>query len=144
MYDGSGATPPRQAHVAVRLRETAFNAICSQLQEKDETLYVAFQQHIKFEASALTSSYASLSCVCPKQGPDWSDACVPLPCAAAPVCCPRKLQSGTAAQPRMCRHTACLVSSLRSPRKACCSSSTAVACCCATSSGCLPCSTPQS
>ena len=60
VYDGSGATPPRQAHVAVRLRESAFNAICSQLQEKDETLYVAFQQHIKFEVRALSKDFKGL------------------------------------------------------------------------------------
>ena len=48
VYEGKGQTPPRRAHLMVRLRETAFNAICSQLQERDETLYVAFQQHICF------------------------------------------------------------------------------------------------
>ena len=50
IYEGQGATPPRRACLTVRLRETAFNAICSQLQERDETLYVAFQQHICFQA----------------------------------------------------------------------------------------------
>ena len=45
--------------MAVRLRETAFNAICSQLQERDETLYVAFQQHIKFEVPSLSPSHSA-------------------------------------------------------------------------------------
>ena len=49
VYEGQGKTPPRRAQLCVRLRETAFNAICSQLQERDETLYVAFQQHICFK-----------------------------------------------------------------------------------------------
>lgn len=56
VYDGTGLTPPRQARVTVRLRESAFNAICSQLQEKDETLYVAFQQHIKVEVRTLLTA----------------------------------------------------------------------------------------
>lgn len=64
--DGCGfslgdAIPPRSSSVQVSLREVAFNPLFPQPrhQQQDETLYVAFQQDIRFQARApLSSSHA--------------------------------------------------------------------------------------
>jgi hypothetical protein len=46
--------PSRRAFVEVVVRESAFNPLFPQphVQQRDEMLYVAFQQHIKFQASS--------------------------------------------------------------------------------------------
>lgn len=51
IYAGEGRTPPRHACVQVVLKESAFNPLSPQqhLQNRDETLYVAFQQLISFD-----------------------------------------------------------------------------------------------
>ncbi|KAK9787874.1 hypothetical protein WJX73_003490 [Symbiochloris irregularis] len=59
IYDLSGRTPPRQGRVTVALRESAFNPLSPQqhLQNRDETLYVGFEQRISFQGCMHTEEF---------------------------------------------------------------------------------------
>ena len=66
-YTDSTCVPSSSTCVDVALRESAYNPLHPQhqLQQQDETLYVAFQQHIQIKVSLqLQLAGQSASCAC--------------------------------------------------------------------------------
>lgn len=64
IYNLTGRTPPRQARIEVALKESAFNPLSPQqyLQNRDETLYVGFEQRISFQVLNLCLCLAGRAC----------------------------------------------------------------------------------